>query len=253
MPALRLSSEHPRIRTPASLDSVSVQNCRVKPELTGVDIQKVTNSNKPLLASRDCVFPHGHLAVGYLMVSGVIRVTSGKPPDRKMVVLVVLGTQLPDLIDKPLAVLLGGAVATGRTVGHSVLVSVPVLLCLAFIFRDERRRLVHMAVFAIGYLVHPFVDASIFLVQGTVTQDIIEISFVVWPVILPADGIVEFLSQFSTVERLITVKPRWTAKHLPSGGHIRPYVRASELVLILLATITWLDDNAPGLDAVKRI
>jgi len=170
-----------------------------------------------------------------------------------MVALMVLGTQLPDLIDKPVALLLGGAFATGRTIGHSILVPVPVLLSLAFVFRDERERLIHVAVFAIGYLVHPFIDASIFLLQGRVTRDIIEISFVVWPVVLPADAIVAFLSQFPTVEGLIAEKQLWTAQHLPSGIHIRPYVRASELILVSLATITWLDDDTPGLDAVKII
>ena len=49
------------------------------------------------------VLPWGHLAIGYLCLSLAIRARWRVPPQGPAVIAVAIGTQLPDLIDKPLA------------------------------------------------------------------------------------------------------------------------------------------------------
>ena len=48
------------------------------------------------------MLPWGHLAVGYLAYSLAVRVRSGGPPAGLAVAALAVGTQFPDLIDKPL-------------------------------------------------------------------------------------------------------------------------------------------------------
>lgn len=165
--------------------------------------------------------------------------------------LVVVGTQLPDLIDKPLALVVDGAFASGRTVAHSLFFAIPVILILGVILRHRRGPTIPVVLFAVGYVSHPFLDASVFLLQGTLARDLVEVGFVLWPVELPADGIVQFLERSPAMERAIEAKPRWTARHVPSGARLSRCIRVVELVLASVATILWLADNAPRVEAIR--
>ena len=53
------------------------------------------------------MWPWGHLALGYLLHSPLARARFGRPPTDRATLLLVIGTQLPDLVDKPLAWWLG--------------------------------------------------------------------------------------------------------------------------------------------------
>lgn len=165
--------------------------------------------------------------------------------------LVVVGTQLPDLIDKPLALAVGGAFASGRTVAHSLLFAIPGILVLGAILRRRHGSAIPVVLFAVGYVSHPFLDASVFLLQGTLARDLVEVGFVLWPVGLPADGILQFLERTPAIERAIEAKPRWTAQHAPSGARLSRWMRVVELVLASAATILWLADDAPGVEAIR--
>ena len=197
------------------------------------------------------MFPHAHLAVGYAFASGVVRATRHRPIGRREMLLVIVGTQLPDLIDKPLALVVGGTFASGRTVGHSLLFVIPVILVLGAVLRNRHGTALPVALFAIGYVSHPFLDASVFVLQGTLARDLSEVGFILWPVGLPAEGIIRFLERSPAIERLVGAKPRWTARHVPIGVRFRWYVRVTELVLASAATILWLADGAPGAEAVR--
>lgn len=197
------------------------------------------------------MLPHAHLAVGYLLASGVVRATRRQSMTPRGTALVVVGTQLPDLLDKPLALVVGGAFAGGRTVGHSLLFTVPAILVLGAVLRHRHGSAMPVVPFAIGYVSHPFLDASVLLLQGTVARDLVEVGFVLWPIGLPAEGIVQFLAQSPALERVIEAKPRWTARHVPGGVRLRRYLRGFELVLASAATIRWLADDAPGADAIR--
>jgi hypothetical protein len=65
------------------------------------------------------MWPWEHLAVGYLLYSAYAHGRYGRPPAAGAVPAVVLASQLPDLIDKPLAWTLG-ILPAGYSLGHSV-------------------------------------------------------------------------------------------------------------------------------------
>ncbi|ELZ46945.1 membrane-bound metal-dependent hydrolase [Halorubrum coriense DSM 10284] len=163
----------------------------------------------------------------------------------------VVGTLLPDLVDKPLAVAVGGPFASGRTVAHSLLFAIPAILVFGSVLRRCRGPAVPVVLFAVGYVSHPFLDASVFLLQGTLARDLVEVGFVLWPVGLPADGIFQLLEQLPAIDRAIEAKPRWTARHVPSGARLSRYIRVVELALASAATVLWLADDAPGAEALR--
>jgi hypothetical protein len=66
------------------------------------------------------MWPWGHLALGYLLYSPFARARFGRPPTDRATLLLAFGTQLPDLVDKPLAWRLD-VLPAGRTLGHSLL------------------------------------------------------------------------------------------------------------------------------------
>lgn len=96
------------------------------------------------------MFPWGHLAVGYLCYS-VICHLFGRTPSGPATVALALGTQFPDLVDKPLSwtfdLLPAGVFA------HTVFVTAAVsVLVLAVAARHSRTDL--GVAFVLGYLSH---------------------------------------------------------------------------------------------------
>ena len=121
------------------------------------------------------MWPWGHLAVGYLLYSVGLR-RSGRRPQAPEVFLLALGTQLPDMVDKPLAWTVE-VLVSGRSLGHSVLVAAAVLALLYVLLtpRVERSRVVALAV---GYLSHPVAD---FPIEDVLAGDWSTAAFYVWP------------------------------------------------------------------------
>jgi hypothetical protein len=65
------------------------------------------------------VLPLGHLSVAYLCYLGLTIPTRGRLPDRWQLAWVAVGSQFPDLVDKPLAYI--GVLTYGRSLAHSLL------------------------------------------------------------------------------------------------------------------------------------
>jgi len=65
------------------------------------------------------MWPWGHLAVGYLLWSVLVRDRRFRPPTGAETLLLAVGTQFPDAVDKPLAWSLG-VLPNGRSLAHSV-------------------------------------------------------------------------------------------------------------------------------------
>jgi membrane-bound metal-dependent hydrolase YbcI (DUF457 family) len=103
------------------------------------------------------MWPWGHLAVAYLLSTGYVRARLDRRIRGESVLVLALGSQLPDLVDKPLGWYLG-VLPSGRSLGHSLLFVVPVaVLCYALARRLGRREA--GAVFGIGMLSHTLTDA----------------------------------------------------------------------------------------------
>jgi len=166
------------------------------------------------------MWPWGHLAAGYLCY----RVANREAPAAGPASALAVGTQLPDLIDKPLAWSVQ-VLPNGRSLGHSLLVAVPVLVALVLLV-DERRRRVAVAL-ATGYLTHLATDALYPFVHG----EWYYLGFLGWPVVPP----VEYETGQSFLAHLLafSVTPR----------------TGFEVLLFVVALAVWYRDGRPGMRA----
>ncbi|MCL7419035.1 MAG: metal-dependent hydrolase, partial [Halalkalicoccus sp.] len=81
------------------------------------------------------MWPWGHAALAYVLYSALRRRRGGSPGGVATIV-VVFASQLPDLIDKPLAWTLG-VIPSGRMLAHAPAVALP--LCVAVYWYFARR------------------------------------------------------------------------------------------------------------------
>lgn len=174
------------------------------------------------------MWPLGHLAVGYLAYSLWRRARDGRPPRSGPVVVVLFASQLPDLIDKPLAWYFE-VLPTGRTLGHSLLVMVPLCLLVLAIAR-HRDRLAAGVAFVFGVMSHLLVDAMPALWRAEA-----DATFLLWP-LLPPVG-------------FENGAPEVTAMLL--GSLTQPWF-LFEFVLAGLALALWLHDGRPGFDMARH-
>ena len=174
------------------------------------------------------MWPWGHAAVGYLLCSLYLRTRYGRVPTAGVVLPLAVGTQFPDLVDKPLAWTFG-VLPSGRAGAHSLLVALPLLAVLWWRLdgRTERRAWVG---FATGYLVHLATDGVYALAAGEFDG----LAYLLWPVLsLPSyDESAGILAHFLAAE--------------PTPPLL------AELLLFAAATLLWAVDGAPGPWAVGR-
>jgi hypothetical protein len=173
------------------------------------------------------MWPWGHAAVGYLVYTGLRRRTGERPAGAAVVALAV-GTQFPDLVDKPLGWTFG-LLPGGRSLAHSLLtlaVLAGVVLALA---RRDRTRTAGVA-FLLGALAHQFADALYPLLRG----DLSDTTFLLWPALpMPEPELAQTFSAHAAV-----VEPGPTL--------------IFELLLAVAALLAWHDDGHPGLGTVQR-
>lgn len=121
------------------------------------------------------MWPWQHAAIGYIAYSLYCR-ARGRTPSDRAVLAVVLGSQFPDLIDKPLGWGLG-VIAGGRGFAHSVLVAVPTCLVVVGI-SAHKRKLAYGTAFSVGYLLHlPADSLNTHLYHGELPTN-----FLLWPI-----------------------------------------------------------------------
>lgn len=135
---------------------------------------------KPLSSDRrstEVMWPWGHAAVGYLCYSA-LRLARGRdlPVAWAPVLAVGVGTQFPDLVDKPLAWEFG-LLSAGRSLAHSLVILLPLLALLWAWVGDGKRHLV--AAFGVGLLSHPLADALYPTLDGRFRT----LGFFLWPLL----------------------------------------------------------------------
>lgn len=174
------------------------------------------------------VWPWGHLAVAYVLYSLLFRFRHRQRPTWPGLVLVALGSQAPDLIDKPLAWTLN-VLPSGRSLGHSFLVGTVIVVVAVVLLR--RRDLPGWA-FALGYYSHLAGDSFRPVLDGRFH----DLAFLLWPYLEldtadePAVGIVQYL---------LDAQLQGTV--------------AFELGLAGVAFVWWLLDGAPGVRPLWRL
>lgn len=121
------------------------------------------------------VLPVGHLAFAYIWYTSYAAVGTHRLPARAALIPLALGSQFPDLVDKPLAYV--EILTYGRSLAHSLFTFTICSLAVWWIARrlhghwgdgtpPERLRVVTPAAFAVGYLSHLIGDTYRFLLAG---------------------------------------------------------------------------------------
>ncbi len=175
------------------------------------------------------MFPLGHAAVAYLCYVGVAAATRRPLPVHWGLVPLAVGSQFPDLVDKPLAYY--GVLVSGRSLGHSIVTAVVLAVTVRWAVqrvpapdRPELGRLreVSPPAFAVGYLSHLAADAVEPLRAGALK----EAGFLLWPVVAPIDYP---QGDLSPITRMLAV-------HRQLAGH--PQI---ELILLAAAVFVGLE------------
>ncbi|MFB6163754.1 MAG: metal-dependent hydrolase [Haloarculaceae archaeon] len=185
------------------------------------------------------MWPWGHAAVGYLLYSPLVRLWRGRTPAASEVLALGIGTQLPDLVDKPLAWVFG-VFPQGYSVAHSVFVAVPVGVAVAALAARRDRPALGVAL-TLGYWSHLVADVGFALAVGEPRPA----ARVLWPLVtLPAYG-----TTFTAGERITYYLARWLAYLQSSAGLLAVLAYLSPLVAALAL---WALDGAPGLPVGGR-
>ena len=193
-----------------------------------------------MLVGDVAVMPWGHAAFGYVLYSLGQRLVTREPPAGPAVVVAVLfGTQLPDLVDKPLSWGLG-LFPQGYSVAHSILVAVPVGVAVLATTASWRRFDVGVA-FTAGYWSHLLGDAILAVPKRGVSPS----DRLLWPVVtLPPYG--HETTLFGRIDRI-------------AGEFFQSVLTTEHLVLLalysvpyLLAFSLWVADGAPGVAHLFR-
>lgn len=175
------------------------------------------------------MWPWGHVAVAYLLYSGYCRSSHDRPPLGAAAIVLVIASQVPDLIDKPLgwslAVLPGG-----RTLAHSLFGTVAIVTIVAlFAHRIDRMELA--GAYAVGHGAHLLADLPIDLPLGNVDDAI----YLLWPLLEPPE--------YRQVDGIL-------------AGFLRFDLGPYELVqigLFVIAIAVWYADGRPGLATARAM
>ncbi|QCJ47428.1 metal-dependent hydrolase [Haloprofundus sp. MHR1] len=174
------------------------------------------------------MWPWGHLAFGYVWYSVWSRTTTREPPTEVSTLAVVLGTQFPDLVDKPLAWVFG-LLPSGRSLAHSVLTMALVVGVLYFLARKYRRTDLVTA-FGIGYASHLVGDS----LSALFDAEYGELAFLLYPLMYTDYG-----EEYGFLYRLA---------QLDIGDFLGP-----QFLVVLAVVVLWIIDGAPGPGALGSL
>ena len=178
------------------------------------------------------MWPWEHLAFGYLLFSPSVRLSTARTPTGVEVAALAFATQLPDLIDKPLAWWLG-VLPSGLSLGHSVFFAVPVTAAVwAFTRRYDAPGV--GAAFGVGYFSHLLGDVLFNSIDGTVS-----VGFLFWPAVSrpPGDG----------TSILLRIAELWGQFRAFLGTPVGRLYLLFEAAILVSALALWVADGVPGL------
>ncbi|KTG11021.1 hypothetical protein AUR64_07600 [Haloprofundus marisrubri] len=156
------------------------------------------------------------------------RATTRRPPTGLSTLAVALGTQFPDLVDKPLAWTFG-LLPSGRSLAHSILTMALVVAVLYVIARKYRRTDLVTA-FGIGYASHLVGDSLSAFLEGEYG----ELAFLLYPLMYTDYGV-----EYGFLYRVA---------QLDVGDFLGP-----QFLVILAVVVLWILDGTPGPGALKSL
>lgn len=179
------------------------------------------------------MWPWGHLAVGYLLYSAVVRLQTEVAFRRDAVLLLAVGTQFPDIVDKPLWV--AGFLPSGRTLAHSLVTAGIVVLAAYLVLRRSGRGQTAFA-FGVGYVAHILTDGFKPLLVGEWQY----VAYLFWP-LLGVQG--PSYHGF----RIVVFEPlEFFLGREPVDADVTLYFLL-QLLLFAAAAYVWAADGTPGL------
>ena len=185
------------------------------------------------------MWPWEHLAVAYVAVSLLFRARGSRVGAPTAVVLAV-GSQFPDLVDKPLAWSFG-VLPSGTTLAHSVFVATPACLLVWAIGRRHGHAGPALA-FAVAYALHLPGD----ILYGPLTSGgLLSLDPLLWPLVAkaetgaPAGLLGETLSYVRQFGAFLS-RPE-------AAGYL-----FLEVCLLGSATALWFADGCPGVGTLRR-
>lgn len=184
------------------------------------------------------MLPWEHLALGYVSYSAYSHWRRRAPPEGRAALAVAVGTQVPDLIDKPLAWAFE-LLPSGHSLGHSLLFALPLVLLVGAVAHRTGRARVGPA-FATGYLSHLPADLASPLMVG----EPVYLGYLVWPFGSWPLG-VSGLGDIVAVK--LTVFLSFYAT--PAGRRLL----LAEAVAMALVLALWLRDGKPGATEARTL
>ena len=176
------------------------------------------------------MLPWGHLAVGYLCLSLVMRARYRLSPRGPAAIAVAIGTQLPDLIDKPLAWRFG-VIPYGRSLAHSLLF-LAALAAVAWALAVRYDRRLEASAFVGAYLSHVLAD----MLPAVLAGEWAKLGSLFWPITpvyqYPDELDYTIIGFFLELEPAALVSP--------------------ELGLTIVAIGLWVHDGMPGIETALR-
>ncbi len=177
------------------------------------------------------MWPWEHLAVGYLLFSPSVRLSAARAPTGVEAVVLAVATQLPDLIDKPLAWWLG-VLPSGLSLGHSVFFAVPAVAVGGALAARAGVPGVGLA-FGVGYLSHLAGDVLFNSLGGR-----LRVGFLLWPLVSRPSR-----EGTALIARVAALWGDFGAFLATPVGRL--YLLAEAAVLLLAAAL-WVADGLPG-------
>lgn len=184
------------------------------------------------------MWPWEHAAVGYLLFSLVIHVAYRRPPDEPSVLVLLIATQFPDLVDKPLSWGFG-VFPGGHALGHSLFVAVPVGVAAVVVARRSGHGRRGLAIL-VGYWSHLASDVVDPLRNG----DGVDVGRVLWPLVEQ-----EPYGEDLGLGRGFVYLREFAADLLAMDV---PGTAAVFLLLPAFALAVWVNDGAPGVAILVR-
>jgi hypothetical protein len=173
------------------------------------------------------MWPWGHLAVAYLLYTVGRHWRFDRPPRPLPVIALAVGSQTPDLIDKPLAWNFG-ILPGGRTLAHSLFVLA--LLVPAVVLVSDRfgHRPIGIG-FLAGYGAHLLADIPPAVLSG----EFVSAAYLLWPLLEqppedPVAGILDAILHYYTLGAY-----EWF-----------------QFGLLAVAALVWYRDGTPGVGLV---
>lgn len=184
------------------------------------------------------MWPWEHLVLGYLLYSLSVHALLRRPPGERATLTLVIATQFPDFVDKPLGWLLG--VVPGHSVAHSVFIAAPLILS-GMILAGRYDRPGVGAAWAIGYLSHLLGD--VFSPTAIIEMDV-SLGFLFWPLVP-----VPMNTHGGFVQTLLFYVQESLAYLLSPLGII--YLIA-EVGILSAAFAIWMYDGHPGAGLISE-